>query len=717
MNDQFGLVRFNLHQDLIFASLKNNLHFSFSYPTWFVLLCLLIGFIYAFLLYHKKQNAYPKPFIFWIVAASRGLVVTILSFLLLSPVLRYIQNKEEKPTIAFLHDNSASQKYAFKKIDSIQYRKDIEKMLSDLKENYNVKEFSIGNQLRDSLHFTYTDQSTDLSSAMEMVMTTLENVNLSGMIVASDGIINKGVSPTSIHYPYKGVLYTIGVGDTAIKRDALVARVFANKVVYLGDQFAIRTDMAAYACKGLPLQVSVFSHQANRVVSNQNITITDDRFSKSIETIVQANSPGVHHYTITVSKVDGEQNIANNSQDVYIEVLDSKENVLLVGNAPHPDLYALKEALSKNKNYKVSTISADKVNASIHECNLLILHNLPSTKYPVLSLIDQAKKLGISIWYILGAQSNIAAVNQQQGALQISAKGMSMNDAQPVMHNDFSYFTMPNARDIQNLPPLSTPFADFKVGPDAQVFMQQKIGGITTQYPLWVLQQSSSSKVGVLAGEGIWRWRMYDFNQHKNHALVDDYILKVAQYLSVKQDKRMFRVTLPKHVFSESEPVVMDAELYNQSYELINTPDVSLRVIDENGKRLDYSMNKNSNAYSLQLGNLSPGKYAYSANTVFNGKSQNVTGNFTVVEENIEEVNTTADFGMLNQLAKNYGGEFLLPSQITSIAERIRTNPQIKTMLRSSVTNEPFINWKWLFLCLLLLLSLEWFLRKRSGNY
>jgi hypothetical protein len=644
-------------------------------------------------------------------------VISILAFLLLSPVLKYLQNKEEKPMIAFIQDNSASEKVGFKKTDSIAYRKDVLNLIDELKKDYNVKEFSFGNQLSDSLKFKFNEQSTDISSALELVMTTLESNNLGGIILASDGIYNKGASPLSVNYPYKGAIYTIGLGDTNVQKDALVARVFANKVVYLGDQFAIRSDIAAYACKGSQVTMTVFSHNANRVISSQNAQVSDERYSKSIETILDAKSAGVQHFTITVSKVEGEQNLANNTQEVYVEVIDSKENVLIIANAPHPDVFAIRDALSKNKNYKIDVMTADKVNAKIGDYNLIILHNLPSVNYNANSLIDQAKKIGISIWYITGSQTAMAAFNQDQDALQITSRGLSANDAQGVLNPNFSYFTVNAANNISSLPPLSVPFGDYKIGPNTQVLMYQKLGGVTTQYPLFLVQQHVNGRVGVLTGEGIWRWRLYDYNQHNNHTLVDDYLLKTAQYLSVKHDKKQFRTSIAKTVYSESEPITFDAELYNENYELINAPDVNLVILDSANKKYQFTMNKNGNSYSLNIGNLGVGKYSYATSTSFNGQSYTATGNLIVVAQNIEEVNTTADFGLLNQLAQNYGGEFIYPSQIASLKEKIQRNASIKTILRSTVNINPLIDWKWLFALLIVLLSIEWFVRKRSGNY
>lgn len=693
------------------------MNFSLTYPAWFIILCLVAGVLFSFLLYRKQKKNYPNQALFYLVSALRFLTVSTLAFLLLSPILRYLQNKEEKPTLVFLQDNSASEKFAFKKIDSVAYRNNVSTLLNELKKEYRVKEYSLGSNLHDSLLFTYDENGTDISTSLEMLMTTLENVNLSGIILASDGVYNQGMSPLNINYPFKGSIYTIGLGDTTIQRDAFVSRVFANKIIYLGDQFVIRSDVSAYSCKSTNFTVSVFSHNANRVVSTQTFSANDDRFSKSIETILDAKTAGVQHFTISISKVDGELNTSNNSQDVYVEVLDNKENILIVANAPHPDIFALKEALTKNKNYKVDIRTADKMNANVSDYNLIILHNLPSVNYNGNSIIDQAKTSGISIWYIAGLQTAVPLLNKVQTCVQINSRGAMGNEVQATMNKDFTFFNINPNSNLKSLPPISMPFGDYNAGPSTQTLLTQQVGNVNTTYPLWLMQQGNKGKTGVLAGEGIWRWRLYDYNQHKNHDLVDEFILKTAQYLAVKLDKRQFRTILSKSVFNEHETIVVDAELYNENFELINTPDVTLDIVDENNKKYTYTMNKENNSYSINIGNMAAGNYNYIAKTAFNGKSQTANGNFKVTAQDIELVNTTADFGLLNQLAKNTNGEMVYANDILSLKDKIKQNPAIKTLIRTSVNTEPLINWKWLFAALILFLSTEWFIRKHSGNY
>jgi hypothetical protein len=72
-------------------------------------------------------------------------------------------------------------------------------------------------------------------------------------------------------------------------------------------------------------------------------------------------------------------------------------------------------------------------------------------------------------------------------------------------------------------------------------------------------------KTAILTGEGIWRWRLEDFEKNENHDAVDELIGKSVQYLSAKDDKRKFRAYPAKNRFAENERITLNAELYNDS--------------------------------------------------------------------------------------------------------------------------------------------------------
>ena len=82
---------------------------SFQYPAWFLIFCALLGLGYALLLYYRDttfREQAPKLNI-WL-GLLRWLSVTILSALLLSPLLKRFINETKKPIVVLAQDQSES---------------------------------------------------------------------------------------------------------------------------------------------------------------------------------------------------------------------------------------------------------------------------------------------------------------------------------------------------------------------------------------------------------------------------------------------------------------------------------------------------------------------------------------------------------------------------------------------------------------------------------
>ncbi|MBK7667775.1 MAG: hypothetical protein IPJ32_10785 [Sphingobacteriaceae bacterium] len=78
----------------------------------------------------------------------------------------------------------------------------------------------------------------------------------------------------------------------------------------------------------------------------------------------------------------------------------------------------------------------------------------------------------------------------------------------------------------------------------------------------------------------------------------------------MKADKSFFRL-ITKKIITENDPIEFNAEVYNQSYQLITEPDVTIVLTDENDKNYNYTMSKTGNSYFIEAGLFPAGEYKY----------------------------------------------------------------------------------------------------------
>lgn len=698
------------------------LNLSFQYPAWFLIFCVLLGLGYALLLYYRDTTFREQaPRLHLWLGVLRFLTVTILSALLLSPLLKSYFNETKKPIVVLAQDHSESTGLELKGETLERYKQDWGILKDALSEEYEVHELAFGDQVREGVDFNFTDKVSNFSELLRGVYDLYGGQNLGAVVLASDGIYNEGSNPAYSDAPLSAPVYTVALGDTTPKQDLLVKRVFHNKIAYLGDKFTLQIDLAATNLAGKQTLVTISKSTDSGLKQLQSIPITlsGNDFFTTKEVLLDADQAGVVSYIISAAALPGEASTTNNRREIFMDVLDARQKILLLANSPHPDLTAIKSTLEINKNYQVSTAYLGEPGLDVGKFDFVVLHNLPSVSNDISGLLNTLNDKRTPRLFIAGMQTGYAALAKAQGLVSLQSDGTQSDEVQGRVSPQFAAFSL-SPRVLEELPkfnPMTSAFGNFGATPQAQVLLRKRIGKVDTDQPLLAVGETNGIKTGILLGEGLWRWRLFDFLQHQNHEIFDELIGKTVQYLSVKEDKRKFRVTLDKNIFNENEPVTFGGELYNDNYELTNEPDVAMVIRNREGKEFTYTFNKLGKAYTLNAGILPVGPYNYKATVNFNGQNLFYEGRFSVQPIELELFETTANHAVLRQLSAKFGGETVFSSQLSSIAEKIKANETVKPVIYQTTQTNPLINLKWIFALLALMLALEWFLRRYFGAY
>lgn len=687
----------------------------FEYSPWFILLCLTIGVLYAFLLY-QKEGPWGKK-INYALAALRFLLASILAFLLIGPFLRQISNTIEKPSYVFAIDNSASIKAMVDSADLKQIMVQISEMKNKLgSQNYasELRAFSSSEADRQESDLNFDHPSTDLDGLLKGIQADYEGRSVAGVILLSDGIYNQGVSPT--FSPYKFPVYSIGVGDTIPKADININAIYYNKIAYQGNKFPVLTEIVSNGLEGETIEVKIT--QNGKTLTSESIILKGDNTLDEVELFVEAENNGLQHFQVTVSEIAGEFTTKNNRRDAFIDIIEGKEKVLLIGRAPHPDIKVIRNAITKNDNYEF-VIHIPGFNAfKKDKYDLVIFHQIPDVSNTAQRLMEDFLAEGVATWFIIGGQSNLDYFNRINGVLEIEASGWQTDRVTPSFNPDFQRFIYDGAyqSQINDFSPVLVPYGEVTVKPDAQVVLYQQVGNIVTKKPLLAIRNEDEKKMGVLAGEGFWQWRLQEFANNENHESFDDLISKVVQYLSSKEDKRKFKVYPINNEIYDTESVVFETEIYNNIYERVYNQEIDLTITGENNFRQKYTYNISPNSSRYTVTGLDQGIYKYYATTDLDGKKESSAGEFTVKALQIEDLNLTANHQLLRALSIQNGGKFYHPGELDVLSNEL-TNQKVQGIIHSSEAYLPIINLPWVFLLLVTLVSIEWFTRKYNGGY
>jgi hypothetical protein len=650
-----------------------------------------------------KKRAVPYP---WLTSLLRSLVVFFTLLLILVPTIIITKNVTEKPIVLLLQDNSRSIANALGP-DSVAYRKNIAALTEKLSGQYKVVQWGFGGTVQPDSIFRFNAPATDIAAALTRTQEYFGLQNLGAVILATDGRFNQGMNPMyqqlSVHSP----VYTVAIGDSTVQKDLRISRAYTNKTVTINSSFEIRADVVADLCENYNNTVSI--KEGSETLSTVPLAINTNKYDRSVSFTIKAEKAGLHHYIISAPGAQGEKNIANNRKDVFVEVIDEKKKILILSAAPHPDVNAIKDALSGMESYKVTVATADNIPASFAEYNVIILHGLPSVRNAIATKLLAAKK---PVWFIISSQTDITTVNSLDQLTHTSLHPSAPHDVLAVYNPSFNTFLLPQT--IQSvtdkMPPLSVSIANAAATPGAAVLFSQKTGA-ALQQPIWILQQGSIPSA-MLLGEGIWRWRLYEFKNFNQHSVIDECIRQTVAFLSANNNEKPFNVTLPRYVWSDQEAISLNAYLLNANNEQVNTPDVQLTITDSAGRKQNFSFERSGSAYSLNIGIWAGGTYTYSAKTTYNDKTHTAAGSFVVESIPVELMETGADYPFLYGLAKKYNGALVPAKNVSSLFDSITHNDHVKPIIQTNTETVPLVDRKWYFFIILLLAVGEWLLRK-----
>lgn len=693
----------------------------FQYSEWWIIPCLLLGVLYAYLLYNREKSFEDTFLGFkklrYLLFSLRAFFISLVAILLLVPLIEHLKTETKKPVLCLVMDQSKSMQF---NNDSIALRKYWSELKDALQADYEVKsyQFSTHLEIENKVPF-YNGNSSNISSSIQEIGERNAGQPMAGIILCSDGIYNSGSNPLYSVIEGGTPIYTIGIGDTTKRPDLGWQEIRANKTCFLNDQLNVKAEWKAIQLHSNAANYQLLEMRQGKwqLLEKGGITINSSTTGGSVQFILAPKEIGIHHYKLKLDTLAYEQNLYNNQKEFFVEVIEKKEHVLILADAPHPDLAALKNALSTQIGIEAEIEFVQSFNAQkTVNYDLVILHGLPSRRNPTSDVINAIQRNNIPCLYIVSNATNLVALNNIQSSIGIRQGGSTANEVQAIYNTAFNHFTLEEStiEDFNNYPPLIVPFADFKINGDVQVMATQKIGNTKTSYPLIVL----GIREGMILGEGIWRWSMQDKRpEHNNSVAFNEIINKLCNYLVRHANNNPFEVNTTKKTFTAEEQVDFDGYLRNESGEYVNAPEVTLKVFAADKKVYNYIMNKESSTYSLNAGILPSGVYTFMGECTRNGKKFISGGSFRIETSEQELQNLVANHELLKQLSNKHQGLFCYPKDYRKIVEDLKKQNTSKPIIITEKKVDPLLNIGWILLFIVLIISLEWGLRKFYGGY
>ena len=654
---------------------------------FYILICISLGFIFTYLLYNNKLKSIPKN-VNLILFVIRFFYLSVILLLLLNPIIKLKNNYFEDPILIFAKDNSTS------------INEDINVELISLKNNllnFKSYEFSFSDKIYNGF-IKNTGLKSNFSNLFDELNNKFEGRNVAGLILASDGSYNTGLNPQYLTYNFP--VYCIALGDTAFKKDLRIDKVESNEVTFFGNS--------------LPLEVSIASSIKNDVKSrlvikdgkiklyDEIVTFKKDNNYKIVKLDLVADKVGLLNLDVKILPIKGEENLTNNAFTKYIDVIDYSSSILILKNTNTPDLAAFNNSISKNPRYNVVIKDIDE-EYIIDKYQLIVLFGINTIPDNLLN-----HKVSLIVFN---------SVNSYYENFEKNIKFYNDKNKYPItisLNNRFSKFTFSNELNnlVNSAPPLFSSNFDQKLKGNFDFILKNKQVESLAKSSVMMIKYIDEKKIAFVTAEGFWRWKLFDYKINNSNIAFDEIFLKLTQYLIIDDDKSLLRIKY-KNDYDQDESVVINAELYNESYELVNDKEIKIFISDNLFNTKEYIFSKKLNTLFVDLGVLKPGKYNYVASV--DGSDENKTGFFNVKKIQLEQMSDVVNHKTLNQISNLSGGKVFYMNSLKELESVINSSELNKKIIHSKQNIVSFLGITNLLILLIFLIFLEYFLRKYNG--
>ena len=444
------------------------------------------------------------------------------------------------------------------------------------------------------------------------------------------------------------------------------------------------------------------------VVYREAISFSKNKNAHTVSLSLPAVKVGLQSYTATITALEDEKNKVNNSKGFAVEVIDQATNVLIVSSILHPDLGMLKKAITTNERRTVTFKNPADAAAVLNDYQLVILYQ-PNKEFA--SVHQELSKLKKNTFVFTGAQTDWSYLNSAQEYYEkevldqreiVSAK-LNLNYGafaiDPIGFDDF--------------PPLQTTFGALYLNVPHQTLLEQYVDGIVTTTPMLATIENSGMRHGIWDAQDLWKWRAQSYRDTQSFEAFDSFIGKMVQYLA--SNKRRGRLEVSSETFYyNTVPMKISAQYFDKSFVFDTRASLTISVVhQESKKRNVYPLLLKNNFYEVDLNSLQAGAYSYTVSV----RDQQIakTGNFTILQFNIEQQFVNPNIKKLKRFAEKTNGATFFSNQIDQLINELITNQSYATTQKSQQKVVPLIFIKWLLGLIALSLAIEWFIRKFNG--
>jgi hypothetical protein len=599
---------------------------------------------------------------------------------------------------------------------------------------------------------------TNLATGLKNAATGQEKTQNAALVIFSDGQHNEGESPVEVAKILAGrgvPVFTVGFGTESRPRDLAIARVEAPDAVFFEDrvrgEITLKDDMSA----GLPFTVSIKDGEKTvweqaLVTEGQNLRRVT--FDFPISELVKkrlANQGGQQisgvplELAVAVTAVEGDSQPANDHSTLRLRAVTQRRRILLLDGRPRWETRYLRNLFERDEQWQINAVVAGSTvdagwprgeqdgafpsdPATLSAYDLIIFGEVPHDifKEGELQMIqDFVSQRGGAIIFIDGARGRLKefAGTPLAALFPVEWKGDGIREG--IIHlalsdraSGLGAFSLasdrPQNADIwQNLPAPhwlsgATPLAG------TETLLLAEVGG--AKVPAAVFRPFGAGKVFYHGFDDSWRWRYEVADLH--HVRYWNQIANWVAELPFAVRDKFVSLDAGAVTYRPGDSADLRVRLRDGSSKPVANATVDAVLYRDGARAATIRLSPDDNAGGLFHGRtsaLEPGNYEVAVESAAIPSSELKARTEFKVEarETGELVQLSLNEELLRQMSTASNGQYLREEDLPRLPDLLAP------MSQGRIVESDTILWQsyWWFCPIVLLLTIEWIIRKRVG--
>jgi len=668
----------------------------------YIVIAIVISFAMAFFMYGYKSK--QKPSLKYTLFALRFITILSILLLLINPKLKNKFYTIVKPKLSVLVDNSTSIQ-EFEENDNVLALVELIKKNEALNKRFDISFFSFGSDFGKMDTISFSEKNTNIANAI-VSSDRLFDEEIAPSILITDGNQTFGSDYEFVSAKIKNPIYPLVVGDSTTHTDLRIESVNANRYVFLQNEFPVEVLVNYEGKENITSRFEV--RQGSATVFSKNLSFSNGNNSQTLNITLPANRIGLQKYSAEIIPLINERNKVNNKTQFAVEIIDQATNVLLVSEIVHPDLGALKNAITSNKQRTLTIKKPTEALLALNDYQLIILYQ-PTRKFDeIFKLITKLKK---NNFIISGTQTDWNFLNAAQN--KFSKKSIPQAEGiGGVLNKNFNPYIVKDLG-FENFRPLSSSFGELVINAPNEVLLNQQISGFDTGNPLLATIEVNGERTAILDAENIWKWRAQSFLETNNFEKFDAFVGNLVQYLASNKKRDRLEI-FSENFYYSNNPINVTAQYFDKNFVFDDRVSLSISIKNEDTNRTStVPMLLKNSFFEADLSNLEPGNYTFMIKVANENISK--SGSFSILEYNVEQQFLNANFKKLDNLAKNTGGKAYFTLEVERLFKQLLKDDRFNSIQKSETKTVPLVDWQYLLIIISFCLAAEWFIRKYNG--